>query len=118
MWRVGDVIVHPSSGGDIIRREAFYAVQQAIGSTESFVRWYGSATRRRTLNFVMFERENGDAGRATLEDYLANGTAVELIAASVSQGDYRIMSLSLERLQALNESSPVYRGSLEMIQVV
>lgn len=117
MWSLGGVIIRTPTEGDVIKREAMYAIQQAVGSTSSVVNWYGSASQRRTLNFILIENENSGNGLATLDSAARDGTSVELIAASVSQGNFRIISISFTRVQALNYSLPVYRCSADLVQV-
>lgn len=116
-WSLGSVIVHPGDSGDQFTKIANYAIQQPLDSTAETITFWSASSQRRRLQFVMFENENSNTGRDTLEGYVATDANVALTTDEGAEGNFRILSLSGSRRQDLNHTQPTWIITAEMIKV-
>lgn len=116
-WSLGGVFLSPDDEEYEFEITAQYAVQTVIGAQSSDVQWYGTPSERRRLDGILFENSNSNVGLSSLDNYATSGSTVPLITDQGADGSYKIASLRARRKQALNYTQPVWRVSLELIQV-
>lgn len=108
--------IHIDEGGDIESREAIYAIQQVLDATVSTISFYGAASKRRHLEFILDENVNTN-GKDNILNAVGADANVDYTNDLGSQGNFRLLSSSFKRKMAANLSEPVYEGSAELIAV-
>lgn len=116
-WSLGGVVIHVDDENDTESVSALYAIQQVLDDTSETTSYYGAQSERRELDFILDENVNSNTGRTTLKAAVLADSNVALVSDQGSQGNYRILELSLTRKQALNKTNPVYTGRAALIKV-
>lgn len=116
-WTFGGVTIHVDDKGHRRSKTPLYAIQHVLDATSDDVSYYGSTSRRVTLDFALFEIDNGNTGYTTLDAAADANADVVLVSDQGAEGNYRILSLSGVRRQALNHANPVWDCVAELIKV-
>jgi len=114
-WSLASQTIHPPDGGDTRNFEAYYTVLEVLDATANNIAFYGAASEKRSLSFILDETENSGTGLASLITAKNTDASVNLTSDVGSQGNYRILTLSAVRVQALNKSAAVWKCAVELI---
>lgn len=115
-WSLAGKTIHVDEDGDVRSGSTFYAIQAILDATAEIISWYGAASQRRRLRFIMLEDENGGSGYSGLEAARIANADVNLTSDEGSQGNYRIMDFTAARKMAANHTGAVYDCTTELIK--
>jgi hypothetical protein len=115
-WDIAGVFIHPESNGFKEQRDAVWAIQQPIGTAYNVKDFVGAGNRKFTVSGILAEDENSGNGRSTLDERHRTGDLVGLNGPEGSIADCRILALSFSRVQALNQTLPVYNIEITLIE--
>jgi len=76
-WSIGAVTIHPDSEEFEVTTEALYSEQQVVDATSTTISWYGAASDKIALSFILDESEvaaGACIGRACARG--SNGVAI------------------------------------------
>ncbi len=113
-WSIDAIVIRPSEDNRVVTSN--YSVQKILDASEEYISYYGANSQRRTLNFAMFENENGGTGLSDLEIKVKANANIALTSDQGAEGNFRILSLASARIQDHANTLPVYRCTAELIK--
>jgi hypothetical protein len=114
-WTLGGVTINVDRDSQTV--ESNYAIQDVLDATASITSWFGSPSDKRTLDFTLSLSDSGATGLTTLKAAAKADANVALTSDQGAEGNYRILRLTPERVQATNKALPVYKCSVDLILV-
>ena len=116
-WTLAGKTIRPGDRGDARNRESLYAVQQVLDATVETISYFGAASERRTLRFILFEDDNSNTGFSGLTAALIANADVALVSDAGAEGNYRMLSFKADRVQDHANVNNVYDCTVELIKV-
>jgi len=116
-WTLGGVTIHPDDGEFSGRVESNYAIQRVLDAVVNTISYYGANSELVQLAFILDENVNSNTGLSTLKTAAKANSNVALVGDTGSLGNWRILSFTYRRRQALAHTNPVYSCSAELISV-